>query len=83
LERKMTKLTVVVVAVGLSAAAAVAFAQSDTGFAKPAAADAAVREKMMDALKVAPVAKKESAGTPSSASVEATKSKPAAASVKP
>jgi hypothetical protein len=84
LERKtMTKLTVVVVALALSAAATVAIAQSDTGFAKPAAADAAVRESMMNALKSAQVPKRESTGTPSGASVAAAKSMPAAASVKP
>ena len=79
----MTKLTLIVVAVALSATTTVAIAQSETSFAKPAAADPTVRESMMNALKAAPVPKKESAGTPSGPSVAAAKSMPAAATVKP
>jgi hypothetical protein len=79
----MTKLTLIVVAVALSAAATVAIAQSDTGLAKPAAADAKVREGITNSLKAASVPKRESTGKPSSPSVEATKNTPAAASVKP
>lgn len=79
----MTKLTVVVVAVALLAATTVAIAQSDKGVATPAAADAKVRAGMMDAVKAAPVPKRESIGTPSGPSVDAAKGTPSEPSAKP
>jgi hypothetical protein len=61
----MTKLTVCVVVAALSSAATVAIAQTapttnDQEMAAPAAADPAVRAKVMDSVKAAPAASQRS-----------------------